>query len=72
MQYKHKIEELETIIVGITRESQRLSSHLHERGIEVQNIRKQSGFIGMVDLEEHQKLQRENENLKKLLLVRKI
>jgi len=69
MQYKHKIEELETVIVAITRESQRLSSHLRESGIEAQqHIRKQSGFIGMVDMEEHQKVQRENENLKKLLL----
>jgi len=69
MQYKHKIGELETIIVDITRESQRLSSHLRESGIEAQqHIRKQSGFIGMVDMEEHQKVQRENENLKKLLL----
>lgn len=68
MQYKHKISELEAIIIDITKESQRMTGLYHEKSSELELLKKR-GSSEAYGLEDFDKLLKENERLKKDVIV---
>ncbi len=70
MQLKHKIAEMEAIIVDVTKDNQRLTGLYHEKNKEYETLKQQTGSGGFVSLEDFERLQRENTDLKKNLMVR--
>ena len=69
MQYKHKVAELEAIIIDVTKDTQRLNNLFYEKNKEVESLKNQIGSGDFVNAEEFEKLQRENNELKKALGV---
>jgi len=67
MQYKHKISELEAIIVDITKENQRITGILHEKTSELE-IFKKRGSSDHYSSEEFDRILKENESLKKIAI----
>jgi len=69
MQYKHKVAELEAIIIDVTKDSQRLNGLFYEKNMEAESYKKQIGSGDFVNAEEFEKLQKENNELRKNLSV---
>ena len=68
MQYKHKVSELEAIIIDATKESQRMAGLYHEKAAELELLKKR-GSSEAYGLEDFEKLLKENERLKKEAIV---
>ncbi len=68
MQYKHKISELEAIIIDVTKESQRMTGLYHEKSSELELLKKR-GSSAAYGLDDFEKLLKENEKLKKEVIV---